>query len=1144
MASARYLHLHNHSEYSLLDGAFRIKDLVSTAKSMKMGAVALTDHGNLFGAIPFYREAEKQGVKPIIGMETYIAPGRFDEKNRPGSRVRNEHLSLLVKNDEGYRNLIELSSNAFLEGFYYKPRIDLDLLEAHSSGLLAMSGCLQGGLPRRLLAGDREGALALADRLRSIFEPGDFYIELQNHGIEEELRVIPELTSLASELGLPVVVTNDCHFCRREDHAAHDVLLCIQTGKDLDDPGRILRSNPETYFKSPEEMAALFPEHREGLMATLDIAEKCNLVLEESGSHLPRFPIPHEFSSADEYLEHLVMKNLGCRVRTVDEDVLARVHYELDVIKKMKFSGYFLVVWDIVRAAREIGIFVGPGRGSAAGSLICYALGITSINPLENGLLFERLLNPERVSMPDIDVDFSDERRQEVIEYIINKYGKENVCQIITFGRMAARAVVRDVGRVLKIQYGDVDKLAKMIPGQPGTTLTKALKMVPEFKERYEQDPIIKKLIDLSLSLEGLARHASTHAAGIVITPTRLMDHIPLFRTNKGEVTTQYEMTVLEQLGILKIDILGLKTLSHVERTLQLIKEHEGIELEMRDIPLDDEVTFELLKRGQTTAVFQLESDGMQQLLRKLEPTVFGDIVAVNALYRPGPLGAGMVSDFIECKHERKKITYEHKSLEPILRETYGVILYQEQVMRIASDLAGFTLGQADILRRAMGKKKKAEMEKQRERFINGAVERGIPKKKAQTIFERMAFFSGYGFNKSHSAAYAMVSMKTAYLKARHLAAFMAAALTSDMNDTNRLVILLGECRDLDLVVHPPGINAGGVGFSLANGEIQYGLAAVKNVGTQAVRAIVECRNEDGAFTSLFDFCDRVDLRIVNRRVVENLIQSGAFDCLPGHRAQKIAALDRVIVEAQKRQSAKERGQTLLDLSIGGSIEGDMQLEPVPEWEESIRLHHEKESLGFYFSGHPLDRYKVILGKILSVDSRTLGEKKDREPVMLAGLISDQRVVVDRKGNPMSFVTVEDFHGSYEVIVFSSCYQKQRGKLLQDNIVVVKGKISMRDRGEAKVIADEIYTIDEALRFLSRKVHVILRSDRFGKEELEDLKEVVGRHPGERDLIIHWRKNGNERYIVRSRNISIAPGLEFFEEVKRITGVEHVEISR
>jgi DNA polymerase-3 subunit alpha len=1143
MASARYVHLHNHSEYSLLDGAIRIEDLVSTAKSMGMNAVALTDHGNLFGAIPFYKAAIAKGVKPILGMETYIADGRLRDGNRPGRQAQNDHLTLLVKNETGYRNLIALSSMAYIEGFYYKPRIDLELLETHSEGLVALSGCLQGGLPRRLLAGDYRGALDLADRLRSIFEPGDVYVELQNHDIPEEIKVIPELTRLAGEIGMALVVTNDCHFCKREDHHAHDVLLCIQTGKDLDDPGRVLRSNPETYFKSPAEMTALFAEHGEAITRTLEVAEKCSLTLRDTVSHLPRFPIPVPFENADAYLEHIVMDNIEKRMPSAAEEGIHRVRYELDVIKRMQFSSYFLVVWDIVQAAKERNIPVGPGRGSAAGSLVCYALGITSINPLENGLLFERLLNPERVSMPDIDVDFCDERRQEIIEYVVNKYGKENVCQIITFGRMAARAVVRDVGRVLKIPYGDVDKLAKMIPAQPGTRLENAISSVPELKERCEQEPTVRKLIDLSLSLEGLARHASTHAAGIVITPTRLMEHIPLYRTNKGEVTTQYEMKVLEELGILKIDILGLKTLSHIDKTLDLMKRHEGVELRANDIPLDDEATYTLLQKGQTIAVFQLESAGMRDLLKKIEPTTFGDVIAVNALYRPGPLGSDMVSDFIERKHERKKITYAHPMLEPILRETYGVILYQEQVMQIASDLAGFTLGQADILRRAMGKKKKSVMERQRERFIDGAVGKGIPKNKARTIFDLMAFFSGYGFNKSHSAAYAMVSMQTAHLKAHYPAAFMAAALTCDMSDTGRLMVLLDECRTLGLVVHPPDINTGGVEFGLANGEITYGLAAVKNVGVQAIKSIVECREAEGAFRSLFEFCERIDLRIVNRRVIENLIQSGALDSLPGYRAQKIATLDRILAEAQKRQTARDRGQAFLDFIGDSSMNGDVPLEDVPEWDDSVRLHREKESLGLYFSGHPLNKYCVLLGKVLNVDSLSLPAKNERESVILAGLISDQRVVIDRKGNPMSFVTVEDFHGSYEVIVFSSCYQRQRSKLVQDSIVVIKGKVSMKDRGERKVIADDVYTIDEALQLLSRRIHLTLHSARFGESELKSLKEVVERFPGERDIVFHWRENGSDRYIVHAGNARIAPGLTFVEELKHITGVEHVEIS-
>jgi DNA polymerase-3 subunit alpha len=1142
MPGRRFLHLHNHSEYSLLDGAFRITDLVDAAKEMGMKAVALTDHGNLFGAIQFYKQAKTKGIKPIIGMETYVAQGSRLEKSPTRGAARNDHLLLLVKNEDGYRNLLELSSIAYLEGFYYKPRIDLELLGRFSRGLIGLSGCLQGGVPRRLVEGDRKGARELTSRLASMFEPGDFYLEMQNHGIPREIELVSKLTELSKEMDLPLVVTNDCHYRRAEHHKAHDVLLCLQTAKFLDDPTRVLRSNPETYFKSPEEMYALFPEHPGALETTLEIADKCSFELKHTGHHMPKFPLPPEFESAGDYLERLVMENLPRKFKNVDEDIMRRVRYELDVISKRDFSSYFLVVWDIVHAAKEMGIPVGPGRGSAAGSAVCYALGITSINPIENGLLFERLLNPERISMPDIDVDFCDEKRQDVIDYVVGKYGKENVCQIITFGRMAARAVVRDVGRVLKVPYGDVDKLAKMIPAQPGTTLSAALASVSELKDRYNNDPAVKKLIDLSLSLEGLARHASTHAAGLVITPTRLVDHVPLFRSNRGEVTTQYEMKILEGIGILKIDILGLKTLSNILKALELVMKHEGVELRVEDIPLDDDKTFDLLQRGQTIGVFQLESAGMRDLLRKIKPTNFGDVTAVNALYRPGPLGSDMVSDFIECKHGRKKIKYAHPLLEPILRETYGVILYQEQVMRIASDLAGFSLGQADILRRAMGKKKASEMEKQRDRFIGGATERGIPKGKARKIFDLMAFFSGYGFNKSHSAAYAVISMQTAYLKAHYPAAFMAAAMTCDMSDTNRLVVLLDECRNLGLVVQPPDINSGGVEFDLANGEITYGLAAVKNVGAQAVRAIVDER-KDGPFIDLYDFCERVDLRQMNKRVIENLIQSGAMDTLPGTRAQKTATLDRILLQAQKRQSERLRGQTFLGLFEGSSPVDAVPLENVPPWDESDRLHREKESLGFYFSGHPLDHYRDILGRMVNVDSMTLSDKKDREVVVLAGLVSEIKVILDRKGNPMAFVTIEDFHGSYEVIVFSDCYGKHRRHLQQDGIIVIRGKISEKDRGERKVISDEIYSIDEALSVLPRKVHLTLRQDLFGERELAGLREIVMRFAGERELVFHWRENGKETYVVRSRSMRVSPGLELFNELKHISGVEHVEIS-
>jgi DNA polymerase-3 subunit alpha len=1143
MAGAGFLHLHNHSEYSLLDGAFRIKDIVSTAVEMEMGAVALTDHGNLFGAIPFFREAKAAGIKPIIGMETYVARGGLSQKTAVKGRARNEHLVLLAKNETGYRNLLELSSIAYTEGFYYKPRIDLELLAEKSEGLIGLTACLQGSIPRLLRDNRRDEALNVARRMASIFAPGDFYIELQNHGIPEEIELIPQLVDLARELELPIVATNDCHFCRADDHEAHDVLLCLQTGKDLADPARGMRSHPETYFKSPEEMQKLFADYPDALSNTLEIAAKCEFELTDKGTQLPIFPIPEPFKTPGEYLEHLVDGYLPERFAEVTDEARERIRYELDIINKMDFAGYFLIVWDIVHAAKEMNIPVGPGRGSAAGSLVCFALGITNIDPLENGLLFERFLNPERISMPDIDIDFCDEKRQEVIDHVVEKYGKENVCQIITFGRMAARAVVRDVGRVLKIPYGDVDKLAKLIPPVPGTRLKDAMQDVPEIKEKYAKEPQIKKLLDLSLRLEGLARHASTHAAGLVITPTALVEHVPLYRSSKGEVTTQYEMKILESIGLLKIDILGLKTLSHLEKTIALIKEHEGIELDIDELPIDDPATFELLKKGQTVALFQLESSGMRDLLRRIEPTVFGDITAVNALYRPGPLGSGMVTDFIERKHGRKKMRYDHELLEPILEETYGVILYQEQVMKIASEMAGFTLGQADILRRAMGKKKVKEMEKQRKAFISGSVERGIPQKTAKKVFELMAHFAGYGFNKSHSAAYAMVSMQTAYLKTHHTEAFMAAAMTSDMGNTDRLIILLDECRNLSLVVDPPDVNSGGTVFGLAGGAISYGLAAIKNAGEKAIRSIVEERKENGPFNDLFDFCDRIDLKQVNRRVLEALIQSGAMDSLPGNRAQKMVSLDRVIQRAQRNQAAKDKGQSLLMFGEGTSDIETVPLEDVPPWDESERLHREKESLGFYFSGHPLDRYRELLGPILSVDSTTLQEKKDRDSVVLAGMVTDQRVINDRKGNQMAFVTLEDFNGSYEVIVFASSFKTSRERLEKDKLVVIPGKITIRDGSDTKIIADKVYTINEALRYLTRAVHLRVEGEKLGDAELESMRDTISRYSGEKSVVLHVKLNGDGEKMVRPRAMGVSPGLELIEELKNISGVEHVEVS-
>jgi len=1141
MSRTGFVHLHNHSEYSLLDGAFRIEDMVSRARKMGMEAVALTDHGNMFGAIPFYREAVKQGIKPIIGMETYLARDGIDSRGAK-SQTRNDHLVLLAKNEHGYRNLIRLSSIAFTEGFYYKPRIDLNLLEKHSAGLVGMSACLQGTIPKLLLEKRRKEADYFARKIASVFEEGDFYIELQNHGIDKELRVIPELTDLARRTGLPAVVTNDCHFCDASDHQAHDVLLCLQTSGELDDENRKLRSNPETYFKSPEQMRKLFPGHPEAIANTLDIADKCNFEMKEKDTQLPDFPIPDDFDSPDHYLRHVVERNVSEAYAEITPQIKERIDYELRVIREMGFSGYFLIVWDIVKSAKNSGIPVGPGRGSAAGSIICYILGITSIDPLRNGLLFERFLNPERVSMPDIDIDFCDDRRQEVIDHVVETYGKENVCQIITFGRMAARAVIRDVGRVLMVPFGDVDRLAKMVPPQPGITLTEAIKSVPELRDLYQNDENIKRLLDLSLSLEGMARHASTHAAGLVITPTPLVNHVPLFRSNKGEITTQYEMKILNSIGLLKIDILGLKTLSHISNTLKLVAESEGTEIEADRIPIEDEKAFKLLQRGQTVGIFQLESEGMRNLLRRIKPTAFQDVIAINALYRPGPLRSGMVDNFIECKHGRKKITYMDPRLEPILKETYGVILYQEQVMQVASDLAGFSLGEADILRRAMGKKDMKSMGRMREQFMKGASDRGLSKKKAERIFDLMSSFAEYGFNKSHSAAYAMVSMQTAYLKAHYPAAFMAAAMTNDMGNTDRLMFLLEECHSLGIAVRPPDVNSSLVEFGLSGGEITYGLAAIKNLGIPAAEAIVEARM-DGPFVDLYDLCERVNLRSINRRAMESLIKSGATDSLPGTRSQKIASLDDVISQAQKRQNEKERGQTIFIFDDDPSSPDVCNLKDVPPWDEDKKLREERESLGFYFSGHPLDRFKDVLSSIVNTGSADLGRRKKGRNVIIAGLINGIRVIQDKRGNTMAFVSMEDFYGSFESIVFASCYRKAREELVEENAVVIKGKISSRDRGETKIIADNVYSVDRALSALARRVVLTLKSNSFDETSLVSLKDLMSRYPGRRELVFDWRENGNELFRIKSGNCSVEPSLEFVDKIRKIDGVENVEVT-
>jgi len=824
-ASPNFVHLHAHSEYSLLDGSIKVESLVRCAKDHGMPAIALTDHGNMFGMVHFYRAARRAGIKPILGMEAYITRGsRHDRTRRKGEQSQTDHLILLARNLEGYHNLIRLSSIAYLEGFYYKPRIDFEVLEQYSEGLIGTTACLRGTVAQAALNDGYEEAKRVADRYRGILGADNYYIEMQDHGLEPQKELNVMYRRMSEDMGIPLIVSNDVHYLKKEDAEAHEVLLCLQTGTDMDDPRRFRFTTSELYFKNEEEMRALFPESPQAIENTVALADKCDVELEEGALHLPQFPLPEGFASNADYLRHLAYEGAKRRYGEVTEAIEARLEYELDVIKRMDFPGYFLIVRDIVNHAREEGIPVGPGRGSAAGSLVTYATGITDVDPLEHGLLFERMLNPERISMPDIDIDFCFERRDEVIKYVIERYSKDNVCQIITFGTMAARAAVRDVARVLKIPYGDADRIAKLIPGMPGTSLADSLETVPELKTLVNASPEYDRLMRLCLTLEGISRHASTHAAGMVITPTPLVNHVPLYRSNKGEITSQYDMKAIDAIGLLKIDVLGLRTLTVIDKALRMVAENHGVRLRAEELPLDDEKAFDLLRSGKTVGVFQLESEGMRELLRNLQPTVFSDIVAVNALYRPGPLGSNMHVEFVERKHGRKKIQYEHELLEPILRDTYGVILYQEQVMKIASEMGGFTLGEADLLRKAMGKKIAEVMAEQRKKFIEGAVGKGIAKATAETVFGQMEEFAKYGFNKSHSAAYAVVSMRTAYLKANYPAEFMAATLTSEIDDTDRIMVLLDDCRDLRIKIVPPNVNVSEPAFVAREGRIYYGL--------------------------------------------------------------------------------------------------------------------------------------------------------------------------------------------------------------------------------------------------------------------------------------------------------------------------------
>lgn len=1138
--ASSFVHLHNHSDYSLLDGALKVRDLVRRAAEEKMPAVALTDHGNLFGAVHFYERARAAGVKPIIGSEMYITLGsRHEKKTARAGGERSYHLVLLAKNRTGYRNLIKLSSAGFQEGFYYRPRIDPEVLAERSEGLVCLTACLQGPVSVPAVKGDVRAASERAGLLKEIFEPGHLFVEIQNHGLEDEMVAARTLREVGGKLDLPVVATNDCHYLSPDHAESHDILLCIGTGKDRDDPNRLRYQTNRNHFAGALEMEELFGEIPDAMKNTLRVAEMIDLELDLETTHLPEFPVPAGFDGLDAYLDHLVRAGIAERYPGGGTEVEERVRHELGVIRKVGYAGYFLIVRDFIRAARESGIPVGPGRGSAAGSIVSYALGITDVDPIRFSLLFERFLNPERVSFPDIDIDFCYERRAEVIDYVVKKYGERSVAQIITFGTMAARAAIRDVGRVLKIPYGDVDRIAKLVPTDPGTNLERAEESAPELMEMIRSNDLYGELWRHAKVLEGTSRHASTHAAGVLIAPGDMTDYAPLYRQSDGNITTQWDMKACEKAGLLKMDFLGLRTLTVLHDAVKMIEEERGETVDLGLLPLDDEETFRLLAAGNTVGVFQLESSGMRDLLVRLQPGVFEDIIAVNALFRPGPLGSGMVDDFIDRKHGRKKIEYLDDCLEPILEDTYGVILYQEQVMRIANVMAGFSLAEADLLRRAMGKKKKEEMDKNRTVFQSRAVERGFQKGIARKVFDLMAFFAGYGFNKSHSTAYALLSYQTAYLKSRYPREFMAATLTSEMGDTDRVVILLSEMQRMKVPLFGPDVNRSRVRFTCEGEGVRFGLGAVKNVGRSAIESMLAAREAEGEFRSIHHFCERLDLRLVNKRVLESLVQAGAFDGIEENRAALMKGVEGALDRANRIQADKSRGQTLL--FDGGGAEGlpEPVLPETEPWGRAEALEKEKGVVGFYISGHPLSDFEEELA-FANVTSDTIKRMREGEKAALAGIVTGKRTILDRKGKTMAFVQVEDRTGTAEVNVFSSVFQTYGSLLDTDEPLLFRGVVSVRN-DDPKINVEEIVRLADCRSRFTRMLRIRAPIEALGEETLVEVRRLFDEHPGSVPVRILVETGGDE-VEVRSKRYRVDPGGDLLEKLKATLGERNVSL--
>ncbi|MEA1935774.1 MAG: DNA polymerase III subunit alpha [Thermodesulfobacteriota bacterium] len=1144
MKHVDFVHLHVHTQYSLLDGAIRLDDLFKRAKEYKMPAVAITDHGNMFGAVDFYRNAYRYGIKPIIGCELYVAPGSRFEKDSGRIGERSYHLTVLVKNTEGYKNLIKLTTAGYLEGFYYRPRVDKEILSRHSAGLICMSGCLHGEIPSLLLKGNRDGAKKVAEEYRGIFGDERFYLEIMENGLSDQKMVNAELIKISGELGIPLVATNDCHYLNKEDAAAHDILLCIQTGKTIDDDDRMSFKTNEFYFKSPDEMIQNFNYCPEALNNTVRIAERCNLTLNFENIFLPHFEISEE-ETHDEHLrkkarsglEKLMPFILEGQNGNLRDEYEKRLNGELEIIKSMGFAGYFLIVSDFVNYAKNKNIPVGPGRGSAAGSLVAYAMGITSIDPIRYGLFFERFLNPSRLSMPDIDIDFCVEGRDEIIRYVAEKYGSDRVAQIITFGKMQAKAVIRDVGRALNMPYGEVDRIAKMVPNVLNISLDDAIKMEPRLREEEKNNEKTRKLLSLSRSLEGLNRHSSTHAAGVVISDKPLVERAPLFKSPKDEIVTQFSMNDLQAVGLTKFDFLGLKTLTVIRDTLHFIKQNRGEEIDINTIPLDDSLTYQLLTKGETDGVFQLESSGMKEILVGMKPDCIEDIIALIALYRPGPLQSGMVSEYISRKQGKTKIIYEVPRLEEILKETYGVILYQEQVMQIASALGNYTMGEADNLRKAMSKKRASVMEKERPKFLSGAKKKKIPEKKAEKIFEQMETFAGYGFNKSHSTAYAMISYQTAYLKAHYPVEFMAALLTSEKNNRDKIIRHISTCKDMKINVLPPDINESLRDFSVTGDNVRFGLAAVKNVGVGAVDSTISSREDEGKFSSFYDFISRVNPRKINKRVIESLIKCGAFDSMEYRRRQLMENYEKIMDAAARHHKESISGQSSLFGQFDtGDIFQEIEMEEVAEWDHKELLSFEKETLGFYITGHPLLRFADSLNKVTDTDSEDITEKRDRETVTFGGIVSDIREVITKKKDTMAYVTVEDMKGSVNVIVFSDLYRKAFSILHGEEPIFVKGTLDVNEES-VKVIASDAITLADALEKPFSSVHFMVDVAKSAGEDIESIKELLQKHKGKYDGYIHLiAADKSETIIYLGKDLKIDISDDIKREADNILG--------